>query len=299
MKILILADHWAVASGRYATDALRRMGHDIRTDGTPHGNAIWGHTVADEYVWHPEPPERGWKPDLVLAMDSHLDGKRVGKMPHVVYGVDNHVRSYSQFNDWDHLFLGHGNGQRIGEDGVTWLPCGYDAEHFAPGKKWAEREFDVAMIGVMYPERAAMIYELIANIPGIKIRYATGLIYADYAKAYQNSKISLVASANNDVAQRVWETAAMGCLVVKDANDDDEALGLKYGENCLVYTTPGQLVSAVRGALEAPTLSQRIARKGATWAKSGTWEQRLRVIVDWVEGTSGRKAEKAKQDNDG
>ena len=172
MKIAIATDAWHPQISGVVTTLtqtiyhLRRMGHEVRTDGEPMGADIWGGRVDERYIWTPEPPEKGWTPDLVIAMDAHIDGKRRGKMPHVVYGVDNHVRDYAQFAQYDHLFLAHGNGYRMGEENVTWLPCGYDATNFTPGRKWAEREYDVAMIGVMYKRRAELVYALLANIPG-------------------------------------------------------------------------------------------------------------------------------------
>jgi len=108
-------------------------------------------------------------------------------------------------------------------------------------------------------------------------------VYDQYAAVYQDSKISLVRSAAGDVAQRVWETAAMGCLVVMDECPDCEALGLVNGQNCLLYHDTAGAVEQVRWALEHPTDAERIARAGQKWAKLGTWDARAQVIVDWLQ----------------
>lgn len=285
MRILIKAHHYAVASGRYMADALKRLGHDVRTDGPAHGNVVWGMTVDERHAWIPNKPEKGWEPELVIIADAHLDADaaRGYECPVVVYGVDNHVRDYAQY-DVDHMFLAHGHGHRIGEEHVTWLPCGYDPRWFTPGKDWNAREFDAAMVGVQYGPRNELLYALLSHFVGIRIAYGVGALYEDFAAAYQNARVSLVRSAAGDVAQRVWETAVMGCLVLKDANADDEALGLVDGKNCLTYTTPDEAVEKMRWALFEPDAAQKIARAGQRWAKPGTWDERMKVIVEWAQG---------------
>ena len=286
MKLLILAIHWPVASGRYIADALRRMGHDVRTAGpVPEPpNAIWGGQVDERYIWTPALPEEDWEPDAVIIADSNIGAERGGDAPWVVYGVDNHVRDYQQFDGIaDHYFLAHGHGARIGEPSVTWLPCGYDPAAFTPGPAWAKRSYDVAMLGVVYKERAEILYGLREGVPGARLAYGTGAIYDEYAAVYQDSKISLVRSAAGDVAQRVWETAAMGCLLVMDSCADCEALGLVDGENCLLYHDAAGAVAKVRWALENDKDAARIAKAGQKWAAPGTWDARLQVIIDWLQ----------------
>ena len=293
MKILITCQHWVVASGRYAYDALKRLGHDVRSVGPAMGNEIWGMAVDEKYVWVPNVPEKEWTPDLVIHMDGNwTPAARFGDMLHVLYGVDNHVRDY-RAGDYDHLFLAHGNGFRIGEANVTWLPCGYDPAWFDGGPKLADRPMDIAMIGVMYNERAELVYAIHAHAPGLRFDYGMGQLYDDYAAAYRKAKISLVRSAGQDVAIRVWETAAMGCLLVLDWCHDLEALGLEDGKNCLVYRQPEEAAQRIRWAMANPEQSIKIAKAGQAWAKPGTWDARLQVILDWAAGQDKpKKAEK-------
>jgi hypothetical protein len=295
MKILLCAEHYAVASGRYMVNALKRMGHDVRSVGPNRGAQIWGMTLDEQYVWLAELPEKGWTPDLVIYADAHLDWRRFGSCPHVVYGVDNHVRDYAQY-EADHFFLAHGHGARMGEDNVTWLPCGYDPVLFTPSPlAWEQRFYDVAHIGVMYNARAELIYAL--SNRGWRLAYGTGAVYDQYAAIYQNARISLIKSAAGDVAQRVWETAAMGCLLVMDECADAEALGLVNGENCLIYGTTEGAISGITNALQHPDDAQHIAAAGQAWAQPGTWDARLQVIIEWVMMKSG-KAPKAESKED-
>lgn len=300
MNILIAAIHWPVASGKYCAEALRRMGRDVCSTGPYMGTRIWGVEVDERYVWKPQRPADGWTPDLVLIMDSEVElSQRLADCPHVVYGVDNHVRDYRQFNRIaDHFFLGHGHGQRIGEDNVTWLPCGYDNATFTPGPAWSKRAVDAAIVAVPYPNRQSLLFAMLANVPNISINYGTGLVYDEYAAAYQNARLSLVASARDDVAQRVWETAAMGCLVLKDANSDDEALGLVHNENCLIYHSVEEAVELAQWALDNPDDAEAIAQAGQKWAQTGTWEQRLQVILDWATAQKPKKRSATRDSSD-
>lgn len=295
MKILVLAIHYPVCSGRYIVDALRRLGHDAHSAGPCTGNAIWGIEVNPKYTWIADPIPDGWQPELVIIADSGLPAlKKTWDCPMVIYGVDNHVRDYAQFNGIaDHFFLAHGHGHRIGEANVSWLPCGYDPAVFTPGPAWAERTTDFTMFGVMYNLRAELLYKLLTEMPDVKAQYGMGALYEKYASAYQDSKISVVRSAAGDVAQRVWETAAMGCLVAMDDCADSAALGLVHKENCLIYHSPDEALALIRWALDHPGDSEYIARAGQMWAQSGTWDNRVQVIIDWAETRNAPKAQKA------
>lgn len=297
MNTLILAIHYPVASGRYVFDALKRLGHDVRSAGPSTGRMLpWvegGWEAPEQYVWQPSPSDPDWQPDLVIVMDSALqiDSRSPQyQCPNaVVYGVDNHVRDYHQFDPYvSHFFLAHSHGLRMGEPGVWWLPCGYDPAYFTPGKPWAEREHNAAMLAVQYPPRAELLAHL---LDGTRHGIQYGLaIYDQYAAIYQNAKISLVVSAAHDVAQRVWETAAMGCLVLMDDCPDCEALGLVDGVNCLIYHSFEEAVVQYDWALAHPDDAAEIATKGQAWAQPGTWDARAQAIIEWAEQRLGRGA---------
>lgn len=285
MRILIIAIHYPVCSARYAADALRRLGHDVRTDGPTTGDAIWGIQVDARHAWVAAPPEAGWSPELVILMDSGLAVNRRWSCLVVVYGVDNHVRDYAQFDGVaDHFFLAHGDGYRMGEANVSWLPCGYDPVWFRPGPPWLDRDWDAALIGVLYGARTDLLRTICTRLPQITLRASMGLLYGDYAAIYQQARLSLVCSAAGDVAQRVWETAAMGCLLLMDACPDASALGLVDGVNCLVYHSLDEAADRVQWALDHPDEAAEIAWAGQAWAAPGTWDARLSEIVRWAEG---------------
>lgn len=294
MRILITCDHYAVASGRYCYNALKRMGHDVRSQGLYHENRIWGIEADEKYNWVPDVPDGDWSPELVIHMDPNRPPLRVDDAPLVVYGVDNHVRTYFPDHDVDHLFLVHGHGHRIGEENVTWLPCGYDPQWFVPGPPLSERRIDAAMVGVDYPQRAQLRYTLLSWMPRMTITYGLAL-YEQYVAAYHNARISLVENLDNDVAIRVWETAMLGCVLIMKQAADTENLGLVSGENCLIYNTPEECVQHVKWVLANNDAAQTLANNGQAWAHPNTWDNRLQVILDWFGNREAQPAAKPKR----
>jgi len=256
------------------------------------GTELWGQVVDERYAWTPAAPDKDWTPDLVLIMDAHLPGDVAEgyACPVAVYGVDSHVRNYSQYAA-DRFFLAHkGVCLRPWDAACEHLLCGYDPAVFTPGKPWAARQYDAALIGVLYNARAELLYAVLEALPGtVRIAYGTGPVYAEYAGIYQDARISLVRSANGDLAMRLWETAAMGCLLVMDWCPDSEAAGLVDGENCLMVATPHEAADKVRWAVSHPDEAEQIALAGQAWAQSGTWDARLQRIVDWAEAQSAPK----------
>ena len=296
MRITIACIHYPVASGRYVADAFIRLGHEVKTIGQSTGGTIWGQLVHRKYVWVSASSiaqaDPFW-PDLVIVMDSDPaiwnEVAAVGfHCPIVVYGVDNHVRTYE--NDlFQHKFLAHYHGAAYPVDSqrkdMTWLPCAADTHTFTPSQiPWDERDFDIAFVGVFYPRRAALIERLRAE--GFKVFAATGLVYAEYQQAYANSRISLCVSAAGDVAQRIFETAAIGCTVLTDLLHDlvDYETNRKLGlSGFAVYQDDDNCIQMARDLL---TSDRALAAHGAGQLQTivrakHSWEARCQVVVDW------------------
>lgn len=284
MNILILANHYPVASGRYAADALRRLGHTVWTSGPAHGRDVWGMTAPPDTVWTPAemPYEARDSLDLVLVMDSDpaiLDAargwERRGLTPCVVWGVDNHVRDYRR--PWiSHYFVAHKEVSLMEwKDDMTWLPCAYDPTIFKPGPPLAERSIDVALIGVMYPHRRQAIAELKAA--GLKVVAGMGLFGEAMADVYRNAKISLCLSAAHDLSQRVFETVACGCAVLTDPLPD-----LDWIVHPGLWTWDGKdLADSVSTVLSAPMLQAQVDSV-MPFFMSGTWDARALQLLQTV-----------------
>lgn len=278
MRILIVANHYPVCSARYMTAACARLGHDVRHVGAAMGRHIWGLELDARTVWQPDGDLdtrwRDWQPDLVVVMDS--DPAILNTVdfdaPTVVYGVDNHVRDYRR-PQFDRYFLAHRGVSLMDWGGdMQHLPCAYDPVTFTPSPlPFAERPYDVAMIGVMYPQRWALVDALKAA--GLRVAIGTGLVYEQYARVYHQARVSLCASFCGDVAQRVFETAALGCVVLSDPCPD---FALLQPRGVLVYRDLDEAVALAQVALHegAP-----LAVESQAWVRGHTWDARAREIV--------------------
>ena len=275
--VLILCVHYPVASGRYVVDALRRLGHTVYTDGPQAGGAMWGLHFPDRFHWTPEPAPRDEILDLVLVMDSDphvldLSADYYGRAPIAVYGVDSHVRNYRR--PWfKRYFLGH-----LHPTIMPWLPdmehlpCGYDPALFTPSPiAWSDRKYDVAVLGVMYPQRMQAVQDLQAA--GFKVAWGCGLIGADYRDAHHNSRVALCLPVKGDVAQRVFEGAAMDCLVATPWLRDFSAIKPR---GLFIINPRDQLADQIAEALTYGTRTHE-ARE---WVQRFTWDKHAAHILE-------------------
>lgn len=277
MNILIFARHWPVASGRYVRDALRRLGHTVYTDGPAMGNRIWGLHLPDGFAWQPEPPPEGTPLDLAIVMDSDpaiLDGaaRYAGHAPLIVHGVDNHCRDYRR-PYFDRYYLAH-----LHPSVMPWLPdmvhipCGYDPALFTPSPiPFAERQYDVAVLGVMYPDRLRAVAELQAA--GLKVIWGCGLVGESYRDAHHDSRIALCLPARNDVAQRIFECAAMGNLVVTPYLPDFRRLNPR---GLFVLREDRALADQVMDAM----LCGEHTAAAREWASGYTWDRLATQVLE-------------------
>lgn len=311
MNILIIANHYAVCSARYATDAFKRLGHTVHHIGPNKGRDIWGLTLPPEYEWAQD-ENVAESPDLVILMDSDpflLDDVKLWQgSPLVVWGVDNHVRDYRR-PYFDHYFLAHRNvsvmkwanliaapsgyesaARAIVDSGadMTHLPCAYDPIAFTPSPiPFADRKYDVCCLGVLYPKRVELVDAM--RKAGLKVLAGTGLVYEAYRDAHHNSRIALCSSVAGDVAQRVFESAALGSVVLTDDCPDFKLLepdGLAY------YTSVQGAVEMATRLVHEPDFAQICIERSRAWVMGNSWDARAQVIVEWWEANYGAKYER-------
>jgi hypothetical protein len=295
LRILIHAVHYPVCSARYAADAFTRLGHEVRHVGLETGRDIWGLALPEKYIWPQNPPEAGWIPDLCILMDTAYQWHHPSA-PTVIWSVDNHVRNLRPTGISvghqpgiapqglplvAHYFLAHFHGpaQPISSLDETWLPCGYDPRWHTPSSiPFEAREYDVALIGVMYPQRVQLVEAL--RGAGLKVLAGTGLVYDQYVAAYHNARISLCVSACGDVAQRVFETAAMGCVVM---SDDCADFAILRPKGLWIYD-PATVVDEAQAILAQPQAAIANIEFAKSWARPHTWDSRAQLLLEtWAE----------------
>ena len=297
MKILQVYIHYPVCAGRYYTDAFKRLGHDVRHIGQDMYNKIWGINVNPQYNWKADGDQNqywdDWKPDLILLQDTALTGYRhpyYKDAPMAVVTVDNHVKNTEQ-DGVAAYFLAHYHGQAQPIDpnraDHIWLPCARDAQWFTPSPlPWHLRAYDVCLVGYPYPRRQHLVNEL--RKAGLNVMTQLGALYDEYRALYWQSRISLCVSANQDVAQRIFETGALGCAVLTDPLLDllDPATGQKLAlQSYAVYDNDQMCIEVAIELLRLnPQMGQGAARTIAQTCQPHTWEARAKNIVDWHKG---------------
>ena len=114
---------------------------------------------------------------------------------------------------------------------------------------------------------------------GLKVQAGTGLLYEDYAQAYHNSRIALNVSAKGDLNQRIFETAALGCVVLSDPVEDLEAIDLK---GIHIFTSHKDAIAQAKRICNQP---QPILYN----TLPHTWDERAQIVVQWYKSTYTKK----------
>lgn len=284
-KILIHAAHYPISSGRYMTDAFERLGCEVYHDGVSPGGEIWGLCLPPRYVWTPKPPPDDWTPDFALLMDTAYQWHHE-TAPTYVYTVDNHVRDVRQ-EGISHYFLAHRHASMMEwrDETDTWLPCAYDPIHFTPSPvPYGERKYDVALLGVMYPERLELVDAL--QKAGLSVLWGTGLVYDSYREAHHQARVSLCHNIAGDLNQRVFECGAMRTTVV--INEPCHDLQNEGTNNALalsgfvLYQTMQEAVDVCKElARDDQALGEKGADSMARTCLPHTWDARAQTILDW------------------
>lgn len=278
MRALLVYIHYPVSSGEYIKRAFQRLGHDVRSIGPSSGNNIWGMVVDFRHSRYPDGHLTAhwsdWTPDLIIVCDSAWAYHHpvYQSVPHIVWGVDNHVVDYRQAGI-AHYFLAHNavSVMDMSAPDVTWLPCATDPEWFTPSPiAWADRVYDVAIVGVMYEGRVQAVTAL--RDAGLNVFAGMGLLYDDYAAVYHNARIALNVSSNHDLSQRIFETAAMGCAVLTDTIPDLDAI---ESYPIFQYGDVKEVVRKAKAILkEAPPVDGK-------WTWEHTYDMRAKEVVAW------------------
>lgn len=301
MRILLSTIHYPVAASRYVYWALKRMGHEVITVGPAVGPFLpWANgTNLEPYEWKPDiamgPSEYGQHnasplkdalallhtpPDLIIQMDAHFVMGGKAPCPNVLWAIDNHLERYGAYDTFDRIFIAHSWGYMHELPNAEWLPCAHDPLHHFVIDESAPRPYDVMVIGVGYPQREAVVAAL--RGAGIKVLASTGKIYSEYNRLYNQAKIALVVSSQHDLAMRVFENMAQGCLVVADEEPDMAKAGFEDGVHYLQYRTLSEAVATVGDALKyhGSARIDEIAMRAREAVKPHTWQSRIERILE-------------------
>lgn len=297
MRVALSAICFPCSIARYLMWGFQQAGHEVITAGPATGQYIpWSNGLyLDCEPWMPDielQPQQAHSikdvlaktgpVDLIVQCDAHFFLFGDSPVPNVCYAVDNHVREYNQ-REFDIFFGAHSWGFGMDKPNAVWLPCAYDPRwHYMIGGNsayWA-RDVDVCMIGSLYQPRMAAINTLLFS--GFSMTIGCGQVYDKCNAMYNAAKMALCTSVKGDLACRVFENMAQGCVVLSDPLQDTEKMGLVDGVHYMVYKDEKTLIEAAGKVRDDERLRMQIVDNAAKWVKGQTWEARARKIMATV-----------------
>jgi glycosyltransferase involved in cell wall biosynthesis len=164
----------------------------------------------------------------------------------------------------------------MGENEI-YLPYAYDPTVHFPEDK--EKKYDVCLIGLLYPQRAALIDKLRSD--GLSVFYDIGLIMDEYREKYNESRIALSWSSLNDTPARFFEGLAMQLPVVSNRTPDAMHL-FREGSDFLGFDTLGEAAAQISRLMNDEVLRNMIAENGCTAVQKHSYDARAQTILETV-----------------
>lgn len=156
--------------------------------------------------------------------------------------IDPHVLDYSEQRGTSDYFF---NMQKFySQPGDIYLPyCASRYHHYA---EEVEKEYDVCLVGLQYPNRNELVAAL--RREGISAHYELGLGPDEYRTAYSKSRVAISWSSMQDLIARVFEAGAFGLPLVCN-RVPDLPLHFTEGEHYLGFDTLSEAVAQVKKVL--------------------------------------------------
>lgn len=294
MKIALTAIHYPVTMVRYFWEALlRREDVELWVAGPFSGNWIpWlnGMTLPERYVREPDlklPIKMGpvinygmveracpFTPDLWLEINAGIQatGRPSGK--YAVVATDPHVLTYDRTQP-DFFFSMQ---TPYMQEGDIWLPYGYDPVWHTPGKKtWEERQYDCALVGLIYENRKDFFIHIRAK--GAQAFAANGPAYEDAREIYHDARTGFNWSSMQDTTARVFELMALQVTPILNRVPDLQSL-FREDEHYLGFSTLREAVEKFDWALTHPEDAQEIAKNARKAVEPHSWDARVDKILD-------------------
>lgn len=287
---------YPVAMPRYMLEALlRRDDVEVWCTGPYTGRRIpWlgGMFLPERYTREPDyalpmsmPPRINydeinaripWEPDIWIEGNAGLVTMgRPRTKCYVVIGTDPHVLDYSEARTKADIFYSMQRPYMKPTD--NWLPYGFDPiYHRRTEKSWEEREYDISLVGLPYPDRKTFMHQIRSH--GYSAYLENGPSYEDAWEIYNNSKLGLNLSSRQDTCARVFELLGLGLPAVLNRVPDLIDM-FTDGEDFVGFNTPQEGVREAIKLLRDPPRAQEIAENGWKAVQSHTWDARMEQVL--------------------
>lgn len=293
LKIAFTYLAYPVAMARYMLEALyRRDDVEVATCGAFSNTWIpWksGIFLPTTYLRKPDYPlpsgspinyhwlakQLPWVPDVWLEGNAGMATQDTPPGFYAVIGTDPHVIDYSRQRVAANVFFCMQKPYM--KPGDIWLPYGYDPHwHQRTTKAWAEREYDVSLIGLMYQQRTELMERL--KTEGRKVFYDTGPAYEDAARIYHGTRIGLNWSSRLDTTARVFELMAFGIPAVLNRVPDLMEMFVD-GQDFAGFDNQDEAVAVINHLLADPKTAQELGAAGRKAVEPHTWDARMDYVL--------------------
>ena len=290
-----------IAMGRWFEFAFKDAGHQVIVAGPSQGDLVpWGPEYHfPQYNFQPDillPDFEKYplqnvldkltvKPDLIVqAGDScWLEGKADG-IPNVLIATDPHCVDYHpRLKNIDHFFCMQRHYMLENYADIknkSWLPYAYypPIHKEIPG---SVVKFDIVFCGLQYDKR--LQYITAAQNKGWRVFNKLGLLYKEYAEAYNSGIIAFNHSSLLDVPARFWEGLAMGNLVLTNIVPELQIIAEKYGIKPNVHYVPyssiDEAIQKTDYYLRHPEEATKIQQAGKKAVQGNTYAARVEEIL--------------------
>lgn len=290
---------YPVSIGRYILEAFQeREDCEIRTIGPAFGNWIpWsgGMTLPSRYAINPdiylpktvtqcpiglaEAQLKDFVPDVWIQVDAgfHFTGKPkhglnvlVETDPHALPDWYNQVRQY-----YDLIWCMQTPYLKAGE---VFLPYAYSSKWFYPEPQ--DKVYDACLIGIPYTQRYLLTNALAKK--GMKVYFGHGIIYDEYRKIYNQSRVALSWSSLFDTPMRVYE--AMGMCIPLVANRTYDLMNqFDDGKDFKGFDSVEEGIENVEWCLEHPDgVLNMVSRAGQKAFEGYTWKVRAGQMIEEI-----------------
>jgi len=218
--------------------------------------------------------------DLWLEVDAgfYIDPKPTsGIIAHVA--TDPHVLNYDRQRQLANYFFCMQTPYMKAEAGDFYLPYAFDPTIHFPEPN-TEKVYGACIIGLQYAHRNVLVNVLRAH--GISVYQNLGVVYDDYRRVYNQSKIALSWSSLLDMPARVWEAFGMGIPLVTNRVPDLSTFFVE-DDHYLGFSDASEAVTQVKKLLADPEMASHMA--DAAYRKaiaSHTWDHRITQILETV-----------------
>lgn len=159
--------------------------------------------------------------DLWIQCDAGFFFNERPPAKHVVHiATDPHVLDYKQQRGLSDKFFNMQDFYK--SPGDIYLPyAGCKSFHYIPEAEriaWEERSFDVAIVGLNYPNRQRLADRLRVN--GLSVKHLLGLGMDEYREAHRDARVCVSWSSLNDLIARVFEAGLFGMPLVTNRVPD-------------------------------------------------------------------------------